>query len=142
MLKTPLLKFGSGEPDEPLGFSPGPMTVFVGPNNSGKSLALREVEELISATGDAGRRIVARVTFQLPPDAEIERMLRSRAVPEEGDDGTLRVLRLRSPGEFSRRRATDTAHVVVDQENELAGLLVAGRHRDGHIAADLDRGCH
>src|SRR5688572_27747978 len=137
MLKTLLLKFGSGEPGEPLGVSPGPMTVFVGPNNSGKSPALREVEEVISVTGDAGRRIVARVTFQLPPDAEIERMLRSRAVPEEGDDGTLRVLRLRSPGEFSRRRATDSGEAVVEQEIDVAALLEAVRHLDEPSAADV-----
>ena len=141
MLKTLLLKFGAGDPDEPLRFSPGPMTVFVGPNNSGKSLALREVEELISGTGDAVRRIVARATFQLPPESEIERMLRSRAVPGQGDDATLRVLRLRSPGEFSRRRATDSAHVVVDQEIDLAGLLEAVRHLDDPGIADFDRVC-
>jgi AAA15 family ATPase/GTPase len=44
MIEELTLKFGSSPSEPPLQFSPGPVTVFVGPNNSGKSLLLREVE--------------------------------------------------------------------------------------------------
>lgn len=37
------LAFGSNLKAQPLTFSPGPVTVFVGPNNAGKSLILREI---------------------------------------------------------------------------------------------------
>src|SRR4051812_25592284 len=42
------LQFGSSESQPHLFFSPGPMTVFVGPNNAGKSLILREIEESLT----------------------------------------------------------------------------------------------
>lgn len=45
------LYFGSSENAEPLEFQPGPITVFVGPNNSGKSLILREIEKSIWESG-------------------------------------------------------------------------------------------
>lgn len=43
MLKQIVLKFGSVPGAAPLAFDPLSMTVFVGPNNSGKSLILREI---------------------------------------------------------------------------------------------------
>ena len=38
------LKFGSKGTANPLNFVPGAVTIFVGPNNSGKSLLLQEIE--------------------------------------------------------------------------------------------------
>jgi hypothetical protein len=46
------LRFGSSAGQPVLRFSPGPVTVFVGPNNSDKSLVLREIEEAIADPGD------------------------------------------------------------------------------------------
>jgi predicted ATPase len=43
MLDKIKLKFGSAASEEPLNLSVTPITVFVGPNNSGKSKALREL---------------------------------------------------------------------------------------------------
>ena len=45
MLSSLKLRFGPAPGELPLEFAPGAMTVFVGPNNSGKSLALREIEQ-------------------------------------------------------------------------------------------------
>lgn len=131
MLKTVVLRFGAGETDRPLRFAPGPMTVFVGPNNSGKSLALREIEELVSAE-DTRRHVIDRVELLLPPVDAMEALLRSRAIAED-EDGALRVLRLRSPGEYARRRATDTAEPLVEQALDLDALLAAAR-----VGADAD----
>lgn len=61
MIEELTLKFGSSPSEPPLQFSPGPVTVFVGPNNSGKSLLLREVEafsELDETEGYEGTRTI------------------------------------------------------------------------------------
>ena len=69
MLKSITLRFGPGEGEEALSFSPGPMTVFVGPNNSGKSLALRELESFIESGGEHVGYIVGDLEPDLPgPD--------------------------------------------------------------------------
>lgn len=51
MLETVSLKSGSSVGQPPLIFQPGPMTVFVGPNNGGKSTALREIFSIIDRQG-------------------------------------------------------------------------------------------
>lgn len=43
---------GAGPADQPLAIEPKTVTVFVGPNNSGKSLALRELEMALCNLGD------------------------------------------------------------------------------------------
>ncbi|HEY0025949.1 MAG TPA: ATP-binding protein [Longimicrobium sp.] len=144
MLRTVALRFGAAEGDEPLRFSPGPMTVFVGPNNSGKSLALREVEEWIESGGDSPRHIIKRLGLQLPPAAVIEKMLRSRAVgvPEDGaSENEVRVLRLRSAGEYSRRRATDTAEPLVEHTIDLPRLMAAVAHAQNASDEEMDIIC-
>ena len=64
MIKKLLLKFGRSKEDEALSFNPGSITVFVGPNNSGKSLALREIENY-SKSGPQANRIRARTSPQV-----------------------------------------------------------------------------
>jgi len=44
MLKRLLLKAGSGPTQPPLDLQLSPVTIFVGPNNGGKSRALMEIE--------------------------------------------------------------------------------------------------
>ena len=141
MLKTVALRFGADEGDTPLRFSPGPMTVFVGPNNSGKSLALREIEDFIETGGDSLRHIVRRLDLLLPPDEEVENMVLSRAVGDGEADGNVRVLRLRHPGEYWRRRATDIAEPVVEQVVDLPALLAALAYADDPSDEDLERLC-
>ncbi|HWK88373.1 MAG TPA: AAA family ATPase, partial [Longimicrobium sp.] len=139
MLKTVELQFGAGDGDEGLRFSPGPMTVFVGPNNSGKSLALREIEDFIESAGKSGRHIIRALHMQLPPLDEVREMILSRAVdPDVPDDAErVRVLRLRSPGAFSRRRATDALEPTVEQEVDLGRLLAALRYQRDPEDEDL-----
>jgi ABC-type hemin transport system ATPase subunit len=43
MINRLVLKAGTHPGGSQQAFAPGPMTVFVGPNNSGKSLMLREI---------------------------------------------------------------------------------------------------
>jgi ABC-type cobalamin/Fe3+-siderophores transport system ATPase subunit len=44
MIDNLTLRFGSGPGENPLSISPGAITIFVGPNNSGKSRLLREIQ--------------------------------------------------------------------------------------------------
>ena len=141
MLKTVALRFGADDQDTPLQFTPGPMTVFVGPNNSGKSLALREIEDFIESGGDSLRHIVRRLELLLPPDDEIEDMVLARAVADGETEGTVRVLRLRHGGQDWRRRATDVAEPIVEQELDLHALLQAAAYSANPSDEDLDRLC-
>jgi len=70
------LKFGSSGESNPLSFDPNPVTVFVGPNNSGKSLILREIEEFIHGGGSSEieRKIINALTL-VSIDALAARML-------------------------------------------------------------------
>lgn len=48
MIRQIHLKSGQSPQSAPLSFEPTPLTIFVGPNNSGKSLLLREIEDFCS----------------------------------------------------------------------------------------------
>ena len=117
MLRSVTLCFGPTEDAPGLHFAPGHMTVFVGPNNSGKSLALRELEGFLEEGGAGARRIVARVDPHLPRPDTAERMLRARHVEIASapvPTGWVRVARMKSLGEQARKRATDVAEPPVE----------------------------
>lgn len=80
MLKKLHLKFGSSEAKPPLEFELGPVTVFVGPNNSGKSLALREIESFISHSRRGNLAIVRDIEPRISGRREAEALIASRAV--------------------------------------------------------------
>lgn len=89
MLDELVFKFGEERGATPLRIRPGAMTVLVGPNNSGKSLTLRETERFIgrnkgswSANSDDQFSIVAEVRPQMPQPGE----LRDRVLSEVDQD--------------------------------------------------------
>lgn len=129
MLKSVTLRFGALEGEPGLTFSPGPMTVFVGPNNSGKSLALRELEDFLESGGRATGYIVQALDPDLPPASVVREMVLSREVKDASapppPEGVTRVVRLKSPGEFSRRRAEDVAEPLEEQLIDLSAVTAA-----------------
>ncbi|HKP75830.1 MAG TPA: AAA family ATPase, partial [Longimicrobiaceae bacterium] len=128
MLKSVDFRFGAGEGEPPLSFSPGPMTVFVGPNNSGKSLALRELENFIESGGESHGLIVQGVEPDLPPASVVRQMVLSREATDDGPPpppGFTRVVRLKTPGEFSGRRAEDPAEPLEEQLIDLDAVTRA-----------------
>lgn len=74
MLDHISFKFGQAPGSAPLQITPGSMTVLVGPNNSGKSLTLREIREFIAQSKDRTDidewdsyfKIISSVCPQLP----------------------------------------------------------------------------
>lgn len=77
MIKTIQLKFGSFPGQAALTFEPGHLTVFVGPNNSGKSLLLREIEYSILHAGDRKgvNKIVQQVEERRLDENEVQKIL-------------------------------------------------------------------
>jgi predicted ATPase len=133
MLKTVNLRLGADENEPGLSFEPGPMTVFVGPNNSGKSLALRELESFIESGGEDLGWIIESVEPDLPAPEVVREMVLSRQVTDPAhpaSSGTTRVVRLKSPGEFSRRRAEDPAEPLEEQVIDLDAVTRALRDVD------------
>jgi hypothetical protein len=69
-------KFGSSPDAMPLKITKPAVIVLVGPNNSGKSLTLREIEKWIGSYDFEGN-IIEKIEFQYPDDkSEIIQMLR------------------------------------------------------------------
>lgn len=73
MIKSILVKFGSHRTQEPLRVDVTPITVFVGPNNSGKSKVLVEIENYCRQTkGQPSDVILGQLEFDPLPRTEIE----------------------------------------------------------------------
>jgi ABC-type polar amino acid transport system ATPase subunit len=78
LLKTLTLKFGPNGANSALSIDPKSMTVFVGPNNSGKSLVLREIRQFAEEGKTAGRKIVETLKIAFPSRAAAQRLIESR----------------------------------------------------------------
>lgn len=74
MLRTVTLKFGAPHAPHALMLDPLRLTVFVGPNNSGKSLVLRELQQFAENGPQINRKIVEQIQIQFP-DPEASRAL-------------------------------------------------------------------
>lgn len=72
MIKNIKLKFGLSGQSESLSFPPGAVTVFVGPNNSGKSLCLKEIENYCSNGKQEHQKILDDIEYSLPTDEELK----------------------------------------------------------------------
>jgi hypothetical protein len=101
------LKFGTRRDSAPLVLSPTGITLFVGPNNSGKSLVLREIEKFCTTNSSAGNHVLESIDFQFP-DAETMRcdISASKTMPNQNEivgNGYIMVQRINTyPGLQSR----------------------------------------
>lgn len=98
-----VLKIGSRPGQPPLELTPTGITLFVGPNNSEKSLILREIEKFCALNVNTKNHIVERVEFQFPDAETIERDISaSKTAPNQNEnvpDGHILVQRLNTyPG--------------------------------------------
>lgn len=69
------LNFGSKGKTEPLSFDPGAVTIFVGPNNSGKSLLLREIEGYCKQGLSANNIILKDLDFDFSDNSKITEII-------------------------------------------------------------------
>lgn len=81
MIKRVVLHAGPTSGTPGLWFEPGNITVFVGPNNSGKSLLLREIEEATTSNKKLTRRVLKSLFFRIPPAIESRRFIDERKLP-------------------------------------------------------------
>lgn len=78
MIENIQLYFGTSESTRQLSFSPTKMNIIVGPNNSGKSLLLRELEGLIKSGAGTKRVILSALTATSVSGEEAKNLLLSR----------------------------------------------------------------
>jgi len=83
MIERIYLQFGASSTSSPLEFNPGAATIFVGPNNSGKSRALIEIERYCrrGKITDSFHRIISKIEFKKLSEEELALIL-SRLVME------------------------------------------------------------
>ncbi|WP_189621161.1 ATP-dependent nuclease [Novosphingobium colocasiae] len=74
LIKELRLRFGAGQESGPLVLDEPAVTIFVGPNNSGKSMVLREIAEF-SRHGDTHRTILGGLKFRKQSVEEIDAIL-------------------------------------------------------------------
>jgi ABC-type hemin transport system ATPase subunit len=84
MLRSIHLTFGANRQQPALSFAPGPMTIFVGPNNAGKSLVLREIEGYSEAGGVPNWKILAALDVEFPARDDAEKLIRRRQFSRPG----------------------------------------------------------
>ncbi|HYC59802.1 MAG TPA: AAA family ATPase [Thermoanaerobaculia bacterium] len=119
MISSLKLRFGPAPGEPPLEFAPGAMTVFVGPNNSGKSLALQELEgrQSESLIMDGAPVVHSSVCTRL--DGLNRLTLLSRQTSESLHSPTAMLTRL-LVNDVNRQRVRDTLrdafglHFVID----------------------------
>lgn len=81
MIKKLQLKFGPNGRQEKLSIDTGSITIFVGPNNSGKSMILREIESYCQNGHKNNLKIIDEINFILPDEFELMKQIEEMNVP-------------------------------------------------------------
>jgi len=114
-LRITNLEFHAGrKPGHPgLAIAPGTVLIFVGPNNSGKSLALREIENWCVGH-DTDRKVVRLIEVDFPDSLHIaiELLKEFETSPPSGQLATLGRIWI---GQHTFRPAEPTRHQEVDE---------------------------
>jgi ABC-type Mn2+/Zn2+ transport system ATPase subunit len=84
MISKMELRFGSSQAGPKALFDVSPVTVFVGPNNAGKSSLLREIHHYCCHADPSVLKILEKLEFQVDPD-QIHDLLRQATISEIND---------------------------------------------------------
>lgn len=126
MIRRLFFKFGPFRMAEPLVLKPSAMTVFVGPNNSGKSLVLRELQQYAEQGRTATRHIVDGVEIDIPTDYEVKALLQGRKAPtppsETLPEGHIRVTRPIPASGSASHLNVNLDHLVQNFSNSRAQM--------------------
>lgn len=128
LVRKLVLKIGPRPDQPPLELTPTGITLFVGPNNSGKSLILREIERFCALNTNAKNHIVDRVEFQFPDAQTVEREIAaSRTAPNQNEnvpEGHILVQRLNTYPGLKPREVVQLSSVSSWVKNNDVGSLV------------------
>ncbi len=125
MIESINLRSGSSNGSKPLSFPPGHLTVFVGPNNSGKSLVLRELEAVVAGKDPQGRKILDSIDVKVIPESEARELVNARlnaTRTAQAREGHI-VLSSVSP-------VSDEVRAFEMTEAEAVGFLTKGNNPD------------
>lgn len=87
MLNSISFKFGSNPDQSPLAFeTPPSVTIFVGPNNSGKSRALNEIEQIFRRGENNGGVVIRDIEFKIISREEAQKEIISIQSPLRNED--------------------------------------------------------
>lgn len=111
MINTIALKFGSAPSRENTVITPSPVTVFVGPNNSGKSKVLSEINDFcVGGQLNQNFVIIDDIKFDvfepLDAEAEIDRVKKKPLHNESTPINSVIV------GNFGQRQQVERAHLI------------------------------
>lgn len=81
MIEKIILQFGPTGKNANLEFNPDSVTVFVGPNNSGKSLILKEIEIFCNNGQTSNLKILHNINFQSLNDEKLKQNIKSMEIP-------------------------------------------------------------
>lgn len=127
LIKSLTLKFGAKTGSAPLELKPTGITLFVGPNNSGKSLVLREIEKFCSTYNKQGDSIIESIEFNLPDEKEIIKDLETKkTLPNKGEnvpDGAIVVQRINTYKGLQAREIIQTNQIKSWSENKQINAL-------------------
>lgn len=158
MISTLTLKFGRAPRLQPEPIPVTLVTVFVGPNNSGKSKALAEIQQYCaSGQKDATAVILDDLTFTGLPAGEVQRAIEQiRLVPNPGEAQNVGHVFVGTRGQRQQVPLQDLTRYMEDPSANLAAfcrwflsyntLMLDGRSRIGLVepqaAGDLQRPAH
>lgn len=107
LISSVKIKFGIDDDKKIIDFCPTGMTIFVGPNNSGKSLILREAEQICFTYQKNNTHILQDIAFNFPSIEELLVDINSKSTPpnqhENLPEGSIMVHRLTTPQGFNQR---------------------------------------
>lgn len=117
MIERLVFKFGSGENLPPLNVNVAPITVFVGPNNSGKSRILIEIENY------------CRQTHGQPTDLIAENIEFTPYTKQEIEDELAKIEQTPNPGEM-----INPGHIIIGKLNPQDNQAFRAQvHKEGII---------
>lgn len=127
LIKKISLMFGSGEGLEKLSLEPSGITLFVGPNNSGKSLVLREIEKFCATHNKISNHVLSNIEFSFPQKDIVLKDLESKKTePNKGEnvpDGSIVVHRISTYPGLKPREIIPLSHVGQWVESNNIGAL-------------------
>ena len=124
MLKRLVLKAGSGPKQPPLDLQLSPVTIFVGPNNGGKSRALMEIEAWVTRAQPPEGKVIDKVEFEpltlVELESEIEKIKVEPALSENINPENILISKLKPQDNSGARLQIYRPGLEIEAQNPNA----------------------